>query len=522
MSKWVPRAEYAKNLTNDQLLDFYIKSDPRKASPAPRRTTKAKAYPSAVRGRGAYSTDGKKKARRTGAVPNKLANKNFQSDYGSRLGSVIGEGMQSFANALGFGEYSIQQNSCLSMIDMGTSPPRVKNTNRGEAMIVNHREYLGDLSTGAGTPTAFTLQTYAINPGNSTLFPFTKRIAENFQEWEIRGMLVELKSLASNTATALSLGSMFAAVDYNTLDPAPTNKIELENLEYACSNKPTDSIIMPVECARKNDVLTHLYIAVDNDYLGGDKRFYDIGNLFVGSFGCPTPNVPIAEIWVTYEIALYKPHLHIEPPLQFAAHYFSPDVVDAQPFLAVSEVFNNAEITMGPDVIFFPEKPDPVKYLITLYWESTNATVTGFTTPILTGCTFNGIFGGIPSTYITNGGANTNKMFITTSVIVPAATSGASIEFAGLTLPGTAVTDEPFVTVIINHLSESFVLPEDLLLEEFKNQEKRKKDSYEERMYEEFKNRFLSEINIVQDTQPVVTPPPQVTTPITRLSGKFL
>ena len=241
--------------------------------------------------------------KKKGYVPNAPKDASFAPNYGARLGSVIGEGIQSFANAIGFGEYNIQQNSCLKMIDMGTSPPRVRNTNRGEAMIVNHREYLGELVTGAGTPTAFTLQTYAINPGNSTLFPFCARLAQNFQVGN-KGYALELKSEASNTATSLSLGSMFAAVDYNSLDAAPVSKVELENMEYACSNKPTDSIIMPIECARKNDVLTHLYIANDSDYLTGDKRLYDLGNLFVGSYGCPVANSPIAEIWITYEIAL--------------------------------------------------------------------------------------------------------------------------------------------------------------------------------------------------------------------------
>ena len=172
MSKWVPREEYAKNLTEDQLRDFYIKSDPRKKAPAKKSYSRSKAgtvtYPASVKGRGAYSTETGK--RKKGYVPNAPKDASFAPNYGARLGSVIGEGIQSFANAIGFGEYNIQQNSCLKMIDMGTSPPRVRNTNRGEAMIVNHREYLGELVTGAGTPTAFTLQTYAINPGNLPYF----------------------------------------------------------------------------------------------------------------------------------------------------------------------------------------------------------------------------------------------------------------------------------------------------------------------------------------------------------------
>lgn len=386
MSNWVPRDQYVEKLTVEQLKDFYVKSDPRKKAAAPARkpaASRSKAFPSAVRGRGAYTADSTRTKKKAGSVPNKAMNTNFRSDYGSRLGSVIGEGIQSFANAIGFGEYDIQQNSCLSQkyIDMGTSPPRVKNTNKGEATVFNHREYLGELVTGAGTPSAFALQSYTINPGNSTLFPFAARLAENFQEWEIRGMLVELKSEASNTSTTLNMGSMFVAVDYNVLDPAPADKIELENLEYACSNKPSESILMPIECARKNDVLTHLYIAVNEEYYGGDPRLYDIGQLFIGSFGCPAAAAPIAEIWVTYEIAFFKPHLHIEPPplvsLVSSTHWVGEAPVGpTYPLANPSEKeggttgFDVTSTGAGNSLVTFPEPDTSDIYLVNVWWRN--------------------------------------------------------------------------------------------------------------------------------------------------------
>jgi len=301
----------------------------------------------------------------------------FAPDYGSRLGSTIGEGLQSFAHALGFGEYNIQSNSCLShrYLDMGTSPPRVMNTNKGEATVFCHREYLGELTTGVGTPSAFTLQSYSINPGNSLLFPFGARIAENFQEWEVRGMLVELKSEASETSTSLSLGSMFCAVDYNILDPPPTNKTELENLEYACSNKPSKSILMPVECSRKNDVLTHLYIAVDEDYQTGDKRLYDLGKLYVGSFGCPVANAPIAEIWITYEIALFKPHIHVDPPQPENPHGFAHfygslprDGVFTFSSASSDEMVPAGAWAVSGNQLTIPQQDLPCQYKIDLSW----------------------------------------------------------------------------------------------------------------------------------------------------------
>jgi len=301
----VPYKQWLASKSKEEIAEYY------KAKAAKANVQKGSSYyRPAVRGRGAYSTAPRRKRVATRKVPNKAANDNFSSDYGARLGAVVGEGIQSFANAIGFGEYEIQQNSCLTMIDMGTTPPRVKNSKSGEATIIHHREYITDISSGTGATGAvsnFKLQTFEINPGNSDLFPFAARIAQNFQEYEVRGVLFELKSLSSDYASAVSLGSMFCAVDYNALNNAPTTKQQLENLEYACSEKPSKSIIMPLECARKNDVLTHLYVSVDNEYHSGDARLYDIGKLHVGSAGIPTQNTPIAELWVTYEIALFKP-----------------------------------------------------------------------------------------------------------------------------------------------------------------------------------------------------------------------
>lgn len=237
----------------------------------------------------------------------------FAPNYGARLGSVMGEGVHSFMNMLGFGDYSVKSNSLMNRIDMGTSPPIVRNSQRGEAIILSHREYIGDLVTpafvGGATATAYAVQNFAINPGNAALFPFGSQIAANFQEYEMRGMIVELKTLSSDYTANLSMGSHFAGTEYNAYATPPQNKQQLENLQYSTSAKPSCSIIHPIECAPINDVNTHLYVAIDSDYKSGDKRLYDMGQLFIGSAAIPAASTSIAEIWVSYEIALFKPIL---------------------------------------------------------------------------------------------------------------------------------------------------------------------------------------------------------------------
>jgi len=239
---------------------------------------------------------------------------NFEPDYGKRLGSVVGEGLQSFANMMGFGEYKVEKNSLLKSVEFnGTDPPYIKNSNRGEGVTIRHREYIGDLVSGplSGTTTAYDINDYALNPGNRWLFPFLCPIACQFQEWRADGIIVELKSLASSYAGDTTLGAMFAVCDYNSLMDAPVDKRELENMEYAVSCKPSSSIFMPIECKKSNDVNTHLYVAKNETYQGGDQRLSNLGRIYIGTEGVQDAGVPIAEIWITYEITLFKPRLAV-------------------------------------------------------------------------------------------------------------------------------------------------------------------------------------------------------------------
>lgn len=311
----------------------------------------------------------------------------------------------------GLGEYTIKKNSLMSAIDMGMSPPMVRNSNHGEATVINHREYLGDLLSGSGTPTAFTLQSFNINPGNSELFPFLANIARNFQEYEVRGMIFELKTLSSDFSTSFSLGSMFMATDYNVLGPAPGSKQALENMEYASSSKPSTSIIMPVECDPRNSVDTHLYVAIDEDYQGGDPRLYDLGKVYIGSQGLPVPNSPIAEIWVTYEVALFKPILNGNMPNEETSSLHLIGTAGVTPTRPLGSTFEyssseNWVVEDGGDsdqvVIWPPEETG--HYLI---WFQTNSTGTGVA-PVMDNIIT--LFQGLDAYNVFGTGAGTNTM----------------------------------------------------------------------------------------------------------------
>lgn len=239
---------------------------------------------------------------------------------GEQAGGWLGQGAENFINTVfGFGEYEMlpKKNNLMGLIaSQGTDPPAVRNPARMgvEGFQICHREYVGELTSGHfdadhPTSTVFDLKTFPLNPGNGELFPFVAAIAHNFQEWEADGILVELKSEASEYASQTSLGTIFSAVDYNALAPPPDTKKELENMEWAMSQKSSNSLVMPIECARQMDVMTHLYVAQDENYLLGDPRFYNLGNLHIGSEGIQSETARLAEVWVTYCFTFFKPKI---------------------------------------------------------------------------------------------------------------------------------------------------------------------------------------------------------------------
>ena len=241
----------------------------------------------------------------------------YKKDYGARLGSVVGEGVQEalaqllphIGKLVGFGDYAqtgfsknIRNNS---LISMGLDPPEIKNSKMG-GVIIRHREYLQDVLTGASG--AFSLQSFDINPGLPGTFPWLSQIAPAFEQYRLRGMIFEFKSTSADAlnSTNTALGSVIMATEYDATKPNFGNKLSMENHEYSSSARQSSSMLHPIECARRADVLTELYVR-DGTQPGVDQRFTDFGNFQIATIGGQSSNVNIGELWITYEIELLKP-----------------------------------------------------------------------------------------------------------------------------------------------------------------------------------------------------------------------
>jgi len=178
-----------------------------------------------------------------------------------------------------------------------------------ESTVIRHREYIQDI-VSSSTANNFHLNTFPINPGLSSTFPWLSTIASQYQEYSFKGLLFEFKStsadaIASSTNTAL--GSVMMATHYNPVLPDFTSKTQMLNEHFANDGKPSDNIIHFIECDPKENPFNILYVRNGAVPSNGNIQNYDLGELGVATTGIQGASNVCGELWVSYEVELKKP-----------------------------------------------------------------------------------------------------------------------------------------------------------------------------------------------------------------------
>jgi hypothetical protein len=316
----------------------------------------------------------------------------YKKDYGSRLGSVVGEGLQELLTQLGgivgigkavsgMGSYAphgftVKQNKLAE----GNDPPEVVNGNEG-SFIIRHREYIKDIHCAADG--AFTNETLNINPGNRTLFPWLAEVASRFEQYRVEGMVFEFRSNYGEATTG-SLGTVIMATEYEVNKPDFSSKVQMENHQYAASCKPSLSMLHPIECARNVTPLTELCVRVSSDGSHSanddeDPRFCDLAKFQIASVGVGTTAVNLGELWCSYQIRFLKPRLDLESDTLSFWYHNDTDVTTTTPFgtvasALVSENNNLAMEVVAEGVIRFPRGARGT-YQVLGWWSHTSAVV---------------------------------------------------------------------------------------------------------------------------------------------------
>lgn len=193
--------------------------------------------------------------------------------------------------------------------------PMLKSTSNGHSICIEQTEYVTDVvSTGS----AFHVDTWNINAGLASSFPQLCQIASLFEqyvfvqlEYEYRPMVFDQLSSSNN-----SMGVVGMLIQYDVTDQLLQSKLTSSNWEGAETSKPSEPMILRVDCGRRvtaDNVLMEYYVRSGQQTTGSaqvaagvyDLRLYDLGLLNIFTYGQQTGQT-LGEIWVKYKVCFFK------------------------------------------------------------------------------------------------------------------------------------------------------------------------------------------------------------------------
>lgn len=231
-----------------------------------------------------------------------------QSGQGKKLGGAL---VTRILRAVGSGDYTVNSdvavNSLIKNTQGGSSATVAFGGQHGKVMI-EHREYVKDIITPVSVGT-FSIEAFAINPGNPIVFPYSSAFASRFEQYKFHGLIFEFVSTTSPYNANSAMGSIIAAMQYNSTQAPYRNKAEMENSDYAVSTRFDKSMMYAVEC--KDQMMGQWLVSDPTD--GGDDltpaNFKNMGTFYWGMSTAATfpAESTLGEFWVAHQLELSKP-----------------------------------------------------------------------------------------------------------------------------------------------------------------------------------------------------------------------
>lgn len=384
-----------------------------------------------------------------------LAGTALGGPLGEALGTMIGGKLGHLVEKItGFGDYRVVSNT---LMKGGMTPAQVVNSSERGGVIVRHREFIKDIVATAD----FTIEKFPINPGQVKTFPWlASSSGPAYDQYKMRGMIVEFKSTSSDAVLSSSastgLGSVMIATDYDALDAPYPNKRAMLNSEFACSSKPSCSFIHPIECKSSVTPAHMQYVRTTPGFpAGGDPRWYDLGNFYVATEGMQNSESTsvIGELWVSYEVELYKPQLSPIGDDDYPSDIFKLSGQTSSTWLA--NAVPNTENTLGgttdSGTYYFPTSVDDGKYLVTYYASGTTAVI-GEVSTLLTNCAYVDVYRSVATNFLQSPGTGTNSASLMCEFVVQVSGPNAAVGFMTAALP----TGTPIGYLIVTVISDSF------------------------------------------------------------------
>jgi hypothetical protein len=219
---------------------------------------------------------------------------------------------------IGSGDYATSGETAINDLIKGCPDSSASFSSKGEVTRIRHREYIQDVVTG---PVAGVFNNTAlnINPGLASLFPYLASIAQNYEEYRIRGMVIEFVSSTSPYNTNGAMGTLILSMEYNPLAPPYTSKPQMENSAEAVSARFDKNMMYGVECSA---FFQNMYLV--RYQTASPLSAYDVGTFQFATAPASTfpVNSVVGELWVSYDVELMRPRIS---PARFGImHYVGP------------------------------------------------------------------------------------------------------------------------------------------------------------------------------------------------------
>lgn len=265
-----------------------------------------------------------------------------------------------------------------------TSKAIIDNNNDG--ITVRHREFLQDISPS--TDGFQMLVAQAINPSNSSLFPWLSGIVNRYECFKFH----TLKFIYEPQCSTTTSGTVMMAVDYDVDDSEPTSKVQMMSFKGAARSPPW---FAGTNMSASSDLNRQKSYYITQK-IGSESRLSNVGNFFLAYEG--TEQLTMGELYVEYEVRLSIPTLEGETGL--AATFFSagdygssgthpiwtnfgsPSTTNSLGNLPVTTMnvsSTNYVTSMGFTI------PSPATYLLTGVFAVTSVNVSGDVNPTFTG-----------------------------------------------------------------------------------------------------------------------------------------
>jgi hypothetical protein len=255
-------------------------------------------------------------------------------DAGDAAAKAMGYGhisgpLRKALRASGIGSYDVATNDLINGGNQNTfqAPSFTPVSDTGEIMMSN-REYISNVYGPSSS--GFSVQSYDLNPGLESTFPFLAQIAANYSEYEFKQLIFSYKSTVTDFQTTNGIaGQVLTATQYNTDEDVFRDKQSMMVYHGAASAKSTGNIMSGVECdPRKLSGTPGKFVRHQGLPRNEDQKEYDLGRFNIATVDFPAvlQNQAIGELWVSYTVVLRRPKLVVSRGLAISQdlHGLSP------------------------------------------------------------------------------------------------------------------------------------------------------------------------------------------------------